>query len=64
MKTVLGHSHKTFGQMTAYELIEWLDEHYPHQCANIGDSMDHIQRTAGARALVDSLLSKLKNEDS
>lgn len=62
MKTVLGQP-LGISHMTAYELALWLDEQYPHRCAFTGQSMEDIHRQAGARALVDSLLNRMKTEE-
>jgi hypothetical protein len=58
------HGKRPIGGMTAYEVIKYLDKQYPHKCAQPGESLEDIHRAAGARALVDSLLTKLHHEDT
>ena len=62
MKTLL-NAPQGIGHKTAYELVQWLDKQYPHLCARPGESLEDIWRAAGARALVDSLLTRLNREE-
>ena len=63
MKTVLGHVHKSIGQMSAVELIEQLDRQYPERCITPDETIEHARFYAGKRDLVVTLLAHLKRED-
>jgi hypothetical protein len=63
MSTVLGNRRKAIGQLTAVELIERLDEQFPHRCIGRDETLDHAYYYAGKRDLVDTLLAQLKRED-
>lgn len=47
---------------TAAELIELLDQKYPHRCANPGDTEREIWMKVGKRQLVDELMTSLNNK--
>lgn len=48
---------------TAYELIDLLDKAYPARCISATDTMAQAQRYAGARDLIDGLIS-MREEDN
>ena len=45
---------------TVFEMVEQLDEAYPHQCADPKDSFQEIWMKAGERRLVDNLIARLR----
>ena len=45
------------------ELLKWLDEQYPHRCPALGQNPDEVQRYAGKRELIDSLLCRAYGPD-
>ena len=47
---------KPFSAMTAYELIDLLNEDYPHQCIGPAESKSSAHRYAGKRDLIDQLM--------
>jgi hypothetical protein len=50
------------GDLSAYQLVEALDELYPHRCAQPGIPMDQTFLASGRRDLVDILLTKVRKE--
>lgn len=49
-------------ELSAAQLVELLDEIYPHRCAQAGVPMDQTYIASGRRDLVDTLLIKMRNE--
>jgi len=50
------------GDLSAYQLVELLDEVFPHRCAEPGVPMDQTFLISGRRDLVDTLLIKVRKE--
>lgn len=49
-------------RMTAYDLIDWLDQQVPHRCIDPHDTPESAHRYAGSRELVDQLLHRREDE--
>ena len=63
MSTLFDRSKQNLGNMSAYDLIQKLDEQYPPRCIGLEQSESSAQRYAGKRDVVESLLAKLKTEE-
>jgi hypothetical protein len=52
------------GTMSAYDLIDWLDEKYPHRCIEKAEDVTSAHRRSAVRELIDGLIQRRKREDN
>lgn len=50
------------GAMSAYDLVEFLDKAFPSRCIMLGETETDAHRYAGARDLIDQLVSQVNDE--
>jgi hypothetical protein len=52
------------GTLSAYQLVEMLDNEHPHRC--IGQTEDHLSavRRGAVRDLIDSLMKRIQREEN